>query len=353
MSDEHERSVDGHEDASSHAGVRIRRASSSDVGVVLALLRDHYGDGYDTASRYEWLYRQNPHGPAQTWIAVDQASGEPAGLTSIFPRRVAIDGNERVGSIGGDGFVRPAFRRRGIATALHRESLRGMREEGIELMYGPPEPHNLAALLRAGSKVVCQLRRFVRPLDPRRLAPWGLALSPLHRLLEPKRSPLLLRPFSVQDAPLVDQLWERVVPDFAVAPVRDAAYYDWRFARCPSGKQRAYLVFDRDELVGACALERDGVRTVILDIVASHRDTGLVVGAIASFCRDDVAIEIRLNERGPIASHLWQHGFVPRDRKSFQVLVRDDHPHVDNLRRAQAWYYTTGDGDVDSVLSSP
>lgn len=332
-------------------GFTIRRAEPSDAAVVRSLLREHLGEGYDVASRYEWLYRQNPHGHARTWIAMDEASGEPAGLTSLFPRRVLVRGEERLGSIGGDGFVRPAFRRRGIATALHRACLRGMSEDGIELMYGPPEPHNLAALLRAGSQIVCQLRRFVRPLDIRKWAGLGPALSPLRGWLAPKRSALRLRPFLPDDGQRLDRLWERVAPDLTVAPVRDASFYAWRFAGSPSGRQRAYLVLDGNDVIGACALERDGARTVILDIVAPRRAASLVVSAITWFCRHDVAVEVRLNERGPVASHLWRQGFVPRDRKAFQVMVSDHHPRVDELRRPQAWYYTTGDGDLDTVLS--
>lgn len=330
--------------------VVIRRAGPGDISTVLGLLREHYGANYDIHSRHEWLYRRNPHGMALTFIAFDRASGEPCGLTSIFPRKLAVRGTERIASIGGDGFVRPAFRRRGIATALHRESLQKMREADVELMYGPPEPHNLAALVRAGSKIVCQLRRFVRPLDFRRLTSWGPVLSPLRGWLRPRRSPLRLRAMTNDDIKLVDGIWERAVQDLSVAPSRDGEYYAWRFGDCPSGKQRPYLVLDGARAVGVCALERNGHRTVILDIITPQKSYGAMVEAICSFCLDDAAIEIRLNERGPIASLLWQHGFIPRDRKPFQVLIGEEHPRADELLRPQAWYYTTGDGDVETVL---
>lgn len=328
----------------------IRRAGPGDISTVLGLLREHHGAQYDILARHEWLYRRNPHGLALTFIAFDRESGDPCGLTSLFPRKLAVRGAERLASIGGDGFVRPRFRRRGIATALHRQSLRKMGEAGVELMYGPPEPHNLAALLRAGSAIVCQLRRFVRPLDFSRLASWGSALSPLRGWLRPRRSPLRLRAMTNGDTKLVDGVWDRTVRDLVVAPIRDRDYYAWRFVDCPSGKQRAYLVLDGGEVVGICALERNGHHTVILDIVAPRNSYAAMVEAICSFCRDDAAIETRLNERGPIASLLWQYGFVPRDRKPFQVLMSEEHPRVDELFRPQAWYYTTGDGDVETVL---
>jgi len=328
----------------------IRRAGPKDVEVILSLLREHLGDGHDVAARYEWLYRNNPHGEAVTFLAFDRATNTPAGLTSLFPRYVWVKGKKLRGSIGGDGFVRPRFRRRGIATALHRACLHSMDDGPVELMYGPPEPTNLAALVRAGSKIVCQLRRFVRPLDAGRLVPVAALSAPLTRLLQPKRSPLRLRPLTSHDLPSVDRIWERAARDLDVAPVRDARFYDWRFHRCLGGKQRPYVVWDGDRRLGLCALERGKGRTVICDIVAERRDYEAVVEAICFHCKDDEAIEVRLNERGPIASLLWRKGFVPRDRKAFQVLVDPKHPSAHQLYRAQAWYYTTGDGDVESVL---
>lgn len=330
--------------------VDIRRAGPGDISTVLALLREHHGPRHDIASRHRWLYRNNPHGAALTVIAFDRSSGDPAGLTSVFPRRLSIRGREGLGGIGGDGFVRPKFRRRGIASALHRASLHSMADLGIDLMYGPPEPHNLSALMRAGSKIVCQLRRFVRPLDLRRFRGLGPFSGPLRQVLSPRRSSFWLRAMTPDDARAIDDIWARSVADLSIAPIRDSTYYAWRFLASPSKRQRAYLVIDGSRPTGVCAIERNGERTVILDIVAPKNSYRRMIEAISAFCRDDVALEIRLNERGPLAPILWQYGFVPRDRKPFQVLSSESHPKLDEFYRPQAWYYTTGDGDVDSVL---
>src|SRR5580704_15999728 len=129
----------------------IARAAAPDRPTVLRLLAE-YLPGTDVVRRHEWLYEKNPHGRAVTFLAVGK-DGTPLGLTSLFPRRAIVDGVIRTGSIGGDGYVRPAFRRRGVATALHRACLDVLRADpgAIEFMYGPPVANNLAALLRAGS----------------------------------------------------------------------------------------------------------------------------------------------------------------------------------------------------------
>src|SRR5690348_7453175 len=199
--------------------VLVRRATSADRAIVLALLAE-YLPGTDVERRLEWLYERNPHGRALTYVAFEEASGAPMGLTSLFPRKVAIAEKQRLGSIGGDGFVRPIFRRRGVATKLHTACLGAMTGAGIEFMYGAPEPNNLQALIKAGSRVVTQLRRFARPRA------WQRAAR-IFAKIGCARSPELL-PLEGADA-RVDAIWERASGGARVMPVRDAAHYAWRF----------------------------------------------------------------------------------------------------------------------------
>ena len=117
----------------------------------------------DVEARYKWLYESNPHGRALTWVAIDRESGETAGCTSVFPRRVMVerrsawDRLEEIVSSSRDSEKRTGY------CASPRELLvdAGRR---IDFMYGPPVVNNLAALLKAGSHAVTGYRRWVRPL---------------------------------------------------------------------------------------------------------------------------------------------------------------------------------------------
>ena len=85
--------------------------------------------------------------------------------------------------------------------------------------------HNLAALERAGSRTITEVRRFVRP-------------RPLHRVLLGMarlrgRSTVRLVELSGAD-PLVAAMWERASENVPVMPVRDPAHYAWRFGVSPS-----------------------------------------------------------------------------------------------------------------------
>src|SRR5688572_10523544 len=147
---------------STHSRFEIRRAEDDDRDALLRLIGKLYSG--DSVARYEHLYRSNPHGTALTWLAIETATGDAVACTSLFPRRVRVAGVERLGSIGGDCYVEPRVRRQGLAVGLHRASLREMRDGGVHFMYGPPAPNNLAALLKAGSTLVSDYRRWVRPL---------------------------------------------------------------------------------------------------------------------------------------------------------------------------------------------
>src|SRR5262249_48062673 len=100
---------------------RVRGAVPTDTPAVLALLAELLPEA-DPRARHAWLYEQNPGGRALTWVVEEELSGTLAGLTSLFPFRLWHRGREIKGALGGDGYVRPAFRRRGLGTMLHDAS---------------------------------------------------------------------------------------------------------------------------------------------------------------------------------------------------------------------------------------
>jgi hypothetical protein len=140
-----------------------------------------------------------------------------------------VDGSERVGSIGGDCYVEPRVRRRGVATALHRASFAELGEAGVEFMFGAPTEHNLLALIKAGSHLVTYVECWVFPLSSRALfrapslyrnglthqrARLGALLVDLpammiRRFAKPARQGIVLRRVAGFDS-MFDVLFERV-----------------------------------------------------------------------------------------------------------------------------------------------
>jgi GNAT superfamily N-acetyltransferase len=319
------------------AGIRIERATARHTPHVLKLLSEHI-PGMDVARRHEWLYEQNPHGRAVTVIAYRTATGEPLGITSVFPRKVFVSGEMMLGSVAGDGYVRPAARRQGVAAALHAACLSAMRKEGIELMFGHPEPQSLGVLLKAGARAVTTVCRYARPGPLQRLSRWFSGLT--------RRNRAVLEPLEGADA-RVRQVWERVVSPAMVMPVRDPDHYAWRFGAAPSGIQKAFALTEAGRTRAICVLERRQRRVAVVDLLAPREAYPAVVHALTEACDADV-VTAQVNERAPEAWAFFTAGFFPRQSKIFHVLAPEGANPA--LFQAARWYCTWGDGDVDRVI---
>lgn len=343
---------------------RVDHHDPADRERVLRILREYFASTdpqEDADARYAWLYRDNPSGTAHTFVAKDRKTHEVVAVTSLFPRSVSVDGKTFMGAIGGDGYVTPAYRRRGIATLLHNEALLLMseRDERVSFMFGPPEPHNLKALLRAGASVVGAVQRFVRPLSWDGLgapaARFGGALrAPVSWLLAPRRSRLRLEPLGDSPDARVDRVWEATLDATAghtrVIPVRDARFYAWRFGRA-NVPQRGHLVLDGTTPIAAVAIERRGAQAAIVDVTAPPRYRARAYRAILDACRGADAVHVQIHVPSPQeVALLASAGFVPRGRKPFQVQAGASHPEREALLRPRAWRYMWGDGDVPRVL---
>src|ERR1041384_6339830 len=133
--------------------------------------------GVAAAARLAWLYEKNPSGRALTWIA--REDGELAGCTSYFPWRLLLDGELRLCALGGDGYVRPKFRRRGLGALLHDAARADMQRTGIGCMYGAPGAMNLTPLKHGGSREIGHVARWARPLRGRAIGVQHSALDGL------------------------------------------------------------------------------------------------------------------------------------------------------------------------------
>jgi GNAT superfamily N-acetyltransferase len=325
----------------------VRAARDADLPEVAALVREMIPGG-DADRRLAWLYERNPAGRALTWIAYER--GEPAGCTSYFPFQLQLDGCRVLGALGGDGYVRPGFRRRGLGGLLHDAARAAMRANGIGCMYGAPGAMNLTPLKHGGSRQVGHVARWARPL---RAAAFGAALAPLDRVVRE-----LLRPrFAAELEPMVrddarlDELWRRAAPTIQLGAVRDARFYTWRFLDAPAQRQPAFVIVRRGRPIGACALEEmnGGATLRIMDLFAIPGTWHAALDAIARYAADTDArtLDIKLMDIDGRRRMIWRAGFIERERKPFLVGIPadGDRRFLDPLR----WFYGGADSDLDSL----
>lgn len=310
----------------------VRAATASDAPELRSLIEEMI-PGVDVAGRWRWLYETNPGGAPLTWVAV-APTGELAGCTSFFPFRLWLDGAPVRAALGGDGYVRPAFRRKGIGGLLHHASRRDMPQHDIGCMYGAPGAMNVTPLKHGGSRELGHVARYVRPL---------LALSlPTSAKLE------LMR----HDDPRVDAVWAEARRDLRLAAIRDTAFYQWRFGDAPAQRQPAYVIVDKARPIGACALEsiRGGEELHIVDLVAIpgawHACLAAIVRHATTATRAKTA-SIKLFVIDGRNRHMWRSGFIEREGKPFLCMIPKDGDR--RFLDPQRWFYCGGDADLDSL----
>jgi hypothetical protein len=344
----------------------LRRAVEADRECVIAIVSKMWGE--DISERYDWLYLSNPHGHALTWLAIEQATGEAVGCTSVFPRKVVVDGVARMGSIGGDCYIDPRARRRGLATALHRLSLEEMHEEGVDFMYGPPNPNNFAALIKAGSYGVTHFKRFVRPLKGSSVYRFAFDRSPseleariagfpiriLDRVTKVDARGLMLDPVT-EFSEEFDSMFEQADTSTGVVLVRDSKYLAWHYQQGTSRKQMPFAIRFDGKLLGIAALEFADDHAAIVELFTIG-DVKLVDSALQLLLSKATELggsllEISCTPNGLLASRLQRLGFMGRTERGFQVAVAEEDPQLKTLLNPESWNFLAADQDMDSFFS--
>jgi hypothetical protein len=324
------------------------RLATADVQEEVLSLVEEMIPGVDVFARWQWLYETNPGGKALTWIATE--NGQVAGCTSFFPFRMWLDGANVLGALGGDGYVRPAFRRRGLGGLLHDASRRDMAVNRIGCMYGAPGAMNLTPLKHGGSREVGSVTRWARPLRGSALKLSALD-GVLAAALKPRRV-ARLEPMDPMDE-RVDAIWNQAKTDFRLACVRDAPFYTWRFLAAPSGAEPAFVIVDRKgEPLGACSLEamNDGKTVRIVDLFTVPGEWHACLRAIVRYCTEETrasVVDIKLFTLDGRKRGMWRSGFTEREHKPFLCMIPKDGDRrfIDPDR----WFYCGADSDLDRL----
>jgi GNAT superfamily N-acetyltransferase len=323
----------------------VRLATDADRAEVGALIAEMI-PGCDVEARIRWLYESNPGGHGLTWIASED--GEVAGCTSYFPFRLLLDGAPVLAALGGDGYVRPKFRRRGLGGLLHDAARRGMSEHGIGCMYGAPGAMNVTPLKHGGSREVGLVARWVRPLRGS-----AIGLPSVDRwvrgILRPRFVPFLDPMVRHDDR--IDEVWRNAASGIRLGAIRDSAFYTWRFIDAPAHREPPYVIVHRGRPVGACALEMMNAGKVvrIVDLMSARGAWHACLSAIARHAAetDALTVDIKLMAVDGRRRMMWRAGFLERDHKPFLVVIPKDGDRrfVDPMR----WFYCGADSDLDSL----
>lgn len=339
--------------------IEIRPANIDVDGPALVeLLRIHLTPRSD-ARRLDWLYRQNPHGPAAAWIAQDADKGLIIGSGAVIPRRMSVAGRLQVVGVMADFWVHPGYRTLGPALKLQRACIEGAARLGLGF-FDLPQSSMPAVYRRLGVPARPSLRRLAKPLrvdgrlggllHSRRLGrglavPFNLGLSWYDHAHFGGMARQVVRGEACFGEEFT-RLAEACSSHYALCGWRDAEYLQWRYGRhyylqhqvhalrSPAGLQAYLVVVESERQAEILDLFGPPDRGLMLD---------LLLGAADELRHRHQTLYITVSEAHPLLPVLRAAGFVERSSQPL-VAQRFD---VDGrpLPEAQPWALVYGDID--------
>ena len=283
---------------------------------LLNATREHHSE----VGRFDWLYLRNPDGPAIVWLLRESENGAAVGFTAALPRRMSVQGRERICWIGSDFSVLPKYRTLGLAVKLRRAAKEG------------------SGAGRAAGRIAGAV------LDP--VVRWGDGASWSRRRFEFEH--LATASFDAR----VDGLFDREGRQSeTIMGVRDATYLNWRYGANPCARSEVVLASKGNELCGYAIFVRDSDCLSIKDVFPCHRPE-VVAGLLEEVRRIGYRTELQsvtmtLLDSNPMVAVLRSQGFRLRPESTeMYTYSRSDREWAPVVANPDLWQLTVGDRDV-------
>lgn len=325
-----------------------------------------------------WRYDENPHGEAVSFVS---RPGEHPGVSgyACSPRRALVAGDEStLGVVGetGDVMTDPAWRKRGLFSALDRAAMEESARRGWVFAFGLPNRRSAHIFLELGWERIGSVRpwtfvlragaaaRNVRRTDGR-LAVAGVGWAAFAgrraraRLRAGARG-LATRGIEERFPDEVLEIARAVEPRFGFMVRRDPEYLTWRFLRGPSGLHRCLGVHRADgrlEGYAVVQLPRPGESLgYLVDVLG--RDQAAVHAAIEAGLSSLEAGGAEAVQSTALDGSWWmgelrRASFRPPKPDNHLIVIlhphAKDHPLVAAARRTAEWYFTDGDRDDETM----
>jgi len=308
--------------------IRLREADLlADGAALMELARVNLGQ--TDAQRFQWLYRDNPFGPARAWLAFN-GTDAPIGMSALFPRRAYVAGREVLGCVLGDFCVSEGYRTLGPAIQLQRASLSSIESGQFAFGYDFPSRSMLGVYRFLGvtpTQSSLRMAKLVRTEDKIRAVTRAPTLSqiiskPLDLALtiKDRRAPgaegLECR---LEDEPCFStyaQLARRIGSSFGNCTMRTPEYLNWRYRRHPFVKYEFFACYRGGNLLGYCIFCSEEGRADIVDVFGSMEEPDLtaMLSSLVSLLRSRQAsvVSMEILDNDPRMATLHSLGFRNR-----------------------------------------
>ena len=329
-----------------------------DIPAEMPSLVDVFNRAFNVAiprERFDWLYCRNPDGPSTAWFVIDDRTGEVAGCTAVFPRRIQVRG-QRTAVVAwncGDFCIMPRYRAGGAALALRRAARAGIDRGVRPFLYAHPNDRMLQIHIRVGHSPLGRMIRCARPTRVNqtgivgRLGTLGLSV------VRPDRFWPGADDYDIESTSLpgeIDNLFQRVRPTLGTALVRDVRYLSWRFIECPTDEYRFVLTRRGSRLTGYLAFCVSKDQLQVKDWLGEDARAVRTLFSAAidqAFTAQAASASVTMLETHRDLGVIRSLGFARRSESSMSITYAPEGvPWRADVTSADAWYMTVGDRDV-------
>lgn len=310
-------------------------------------------------TRFEWLYRNSPHGRAAAWLMRDTLIGEVIGVAAAFPRRVMINGRPARCWVLGDFCVSDRHRSLGPAVKLQRACLDVLSTEQGEFCYDFPSDAMMAVYRRLAVGTSSPLVRFAKPLQADRLVRRSLGNTVVGGIVSRvANAALRLRDwrgdgptgveFTVHQGSCGEEFTmfaANAMPSYGVAVERTADYLNWRYLTHPRMSYEILTARKNGALAGYVVFTQQGEDASISDCVVNgdRRTSRSLLQELVSLLRGRHVglVNVPILTSHPLTKVLLEVGFRPRESTPMVVYPLSytaGHP-------TGQWHVMSGDRD--------
>ena len=319
------------------------------------------------SDRFDWLYQENPDGPAICLLVKHTATAQTIGVHGVFPRRFYIKGKPCMGVLGGDLAIDQEHRILAPAIQLQKAVLALCGSANFSLYYGFPNERSQAVNQMLGLTML-DVYRLVKPLKSYEYIEKRIHTQVVSQALSKvvdsvfkgiskesryKRPGQYLAELTSGFDERFDILWRAVAGRFAIIGERTSRYLQWRYLRSPHHHHQVFVLVDKseDRLCGYIVFHTEDNRTFIDDILSLDMEEAFYV-LMSEFLliqRDKGVASVSVNFAGvgSVREKLIDFGFFVRDMEG-KVTVFTEPSHQDQalVLNNDSWYLMPGDKDI-------
>ena len=334
----------------------------SDQELLVNTLVCHLNPLYDSV-RFNWLYKNNPHGPARAWILSNTTNGTVVGMAGAFPRRVYIGRREAMCWVLGDFCIHEHYRILGPALQLQRACLADIHPETIAFSYDFPSASMLAVYKRLRIDSLGNICRFAKPLRIDRkieelvrisllvsLMKWvgnlALALRDCRQLDTCELTIVLHEGWCGEEFSVLarDVGWE-----YGVCVQRTAEYLNWRYVANPLVCCEILTARRHGVLVAYVVFTQSSEDAILMDLFGLQ-DLRVISTLMASLIkllrkRGVITLSAPLLESHPWSALFQQLGFRAREKSPVVVYSPPGASLEDSFLQGMDWFFMYGDRD--------